>query len=228
MQYCHQLPVPSHCSNLRSNTCWRCTSSMTRAPCVWAMTQRRPSIWCTAWDISTPLCSQWNDTLPFLKVEDIHGLSEVLMGVSEGRWCPSWIWMMNTGVRDDADMTGHKGMYPVILQAIPFARTEHIVWQPSGLNGVAVVHVQCGVQRKWGSRASSREDALGYLSGTEINGVSACSMLIKLTPLLTHQHFCCFMGKQLHLRRVRGCMHYIRLLFTSACSIVLCNSASAI
>ena len=36
--------------------------------------------------LSDPLVlPDWNNTLPILKVEDIHGLSEVLMGDSEGR-----------------------------------------------------------------------------------------------------------------------------------------------
>ena len=66
--------------------------------------------------------SEWNDTLPIFKVEDVCGLSEALMGDSEGRRRPSWIWTMDMGVvGDGADQAGNKGMYPLILQAIPFA-----------------------------------------------------------------------------------------------------------
>jgi len=36
----------------------------------------------------------WVVTLPVLKAEDVRGLSEALMGESEGKWHPSWIWTM--------------------------------------------------------------------------------------------------------------------------------------
>lgn len=54
---------------------------------------------------------EWNDTLPVLKMEDIHRLLEVLMGDSEGRRRPSWIWTMNMGiVADGTDKAGEEGM----------------------------------------------------------------------------------------------------------------------
>lgn len=61
--------------------------------------------------LSDPLVvPEWNDTLPVLKVEDIRGLSEVLMGDSEGRRRLSWIWTMNTGiVADGTDKAGEEG-----------------------------------------------------------------------------------------------------------------------
>ena len=61
--------------------------------------------------LSDPLVvPEWNDTLPVLKVEDIRGLSEALMGDSEGRRHPSWIWTMNTGiVADGTDKAGEEG-----------------------------------------------------------------------------------------------------------------------
>jgi len=45
--------------------------------------------------LSDPLIiPDWAATLPVLKVEDVHGLSEALMGESEGKRRPSWIWTM--------------------------------------------------------------------------------------------------------------------------------------
>ena len=54
----------------------------------------------------------WNDTLPVLKVGDVCGLSEALMGDSEGRRHPLWIWTMNTGAGDGADAAWDEGTYP--------------------------------------------------------------------------------------------------------------------
>ena len=49
--------------------------------------------------LSDPLVvPDWNDTLRVLKAEDVHGLSEALMGDSEGKRRPLWIWTMNMGV----------------------------------------------------------------------------------------------------------------------------------
>lgn len=53
----------------------------------------------------------WNDTLPALKVEDIHGLSEALMGDSEGRQHSPWIWTTPAGVVADGTDAGDKGTY---------------------------------------------------------------------------------------------------------------------
>jgi hypothetical protein len=83
-----------------------------------------------------PVTLDWNDTLPVLKVKDVRGLLEALKGDSEGRRRPLWIWTMNTGAGDGAV---RHGMKVRTHQAIPFARAEHIVWQLSGLNSVAVV-----------------------------------------------------------------------------------------
>lgn len=45
--------------------------------------------------LSNPLIlPDWVDTLPVLKTEDVRGLSEALMGESEGKRRPSWIWTM--------------------------------------------------------------------------------------------------------------------------------------
>ena len=70
--------------------------------------------------LSDPLVlPDWNDTLPVLKAEDVRGLSEALMGESEGKRRPSWIWTMNMGVAvEGADQAGNEGMYhsyPVYL-----------------------------------------------------------------------------------------------------------------
>ena len=75
--------------------------------------------------LSDPLVlPDWNDTLPILKAEDVRGLSEALMGDSEGKRRPSWIWTMNTGVGNSEDKAGDEGTYPLI--PIPFARAEHV------------------------------------------------------------------------------------------------------
>ena len=53
---------------------------------------------------------EWNVTLPVLKTEDIHELSEALVGESEGRRRWSWIWTTNTGlVAGGADKAGDEG-----------------------------------------------------------------------------------------------------------------------
>jgi hypothetical protein len=53
---------------------------------------------------------EWNDTLPVLKAEDVRGLSEALVGGSEGKRRPSWIWTTNTGlVAGGADKAGDEG-----------------------------------------------------------------------------------------------------------------------
>ena len=67
--------------------------------------------------LSDPLVvPDWNDTLHVLKAEDVHGLSEALMGDSEGKRHPSWIWTMNMGmVGGSADQAGDKGAYLLIL-----------------------------------------------------------------------------------------------------------------
>jgi hypothetical protein len=58
--------------------------------------------------LSDPLVvPDWGDTLPVLKAEDVRGLSEALMGESEGRRRPSWIWT-TTAV---AGGSGDEGMY---------------------------------------------------------------------------------------------------------------------
>jgi len=75
--------------------------------------------------LSDPLAlPDWNDTLPILKAEDVRGLSEGLMGDSEGKRRPSWIWTMNTGVGNSEDKAGDEGTYPLI--PIPFSRAEHV------------------------------------------------------------------------------------------------------
>ena len=63
--------------------------------------------------LSDPLVlPDWSDTLPVLKVEDVRGLSEALMGESEGKRRPSWIWTVNTAVAaEGADQAGNEGMY---------------------------------------------------------------------------------------------------------------------
>jgi hypothetical protein len=51
--------------------------------------------------------SVWNDAPPVFRVEDVHGLLEVLMGDSEGRQCPLWVWTRNTGVGEGSvDVAG--------------------------------------------------------------------------------------------------------------------------
>jgi hypothetical protein len=70
--------------------------------------------------LSDPLVlPDWCKSLPVLKVKDVHGLSEVLMGESEGKQHPSWIWTMNTGVvAEGTDQAGNEGtchLHPVYL-----------------------------------------------------------------------------------------------------------------
>jgi len=67
--------------------------------------------------LSDPLVvPEWNDTLRAPKAEDVRGLSEALMGESEGKRRPSRIWTMNTGVvGDSADQAGDEGMYLLVL-----------------------------------------------------------------------------------------------------------------
>ena len=74
--------------------------------------------------ISDPsVIPKWNDSLPVLKVEDIHRLSEALLGDSEGRRCPSWIWTRKTGVSaESADVVGDKGTY---ASSHPFAGANY-------------------------------------------------------------------------------------------------------
>jgi hypothetical protein len=55
--------------------------------------------------------------------------------------------MMNMGVGMVQIRQGTKVRNPLISQAIPFFRIEHMR-QLSGLNGLTVVHVQCGMQRE--------------------------------------------------------------------------------
>jgi hypothetical protein len=67
----------------------------------------------------------WSDTLHVLKDHDVHGLSEALMGDSEGTRRPSWIWMTNTGVlAGSADQMGDEGMQSLIPQSLPLNHTQ--------------------------------------------------------------------------------------------------------
>jgi hypothetical protein len=67
----------------------------------------------------------WNDTLPVLKVEDVRGLSDALMGDSEGRRRPSWIWTRNTGVgAGSAEAAGDEGAY---ASNHPFAGAKYVL-----------------------------------------------------------------------------------------------------
>ena len=53
----------------------------------------------------------WWDTLRVLKADDVRGLSDALIGDTEGTRRPSWIWTTNTGVlAGGADMMGDEGM----------------------------------------------------------------------------------------------------------------------
>lgn len=61
---------------------------------------------------------EWASTLPVLKVEDVRGLSEALMGESEGNRRPSWIWTVNTGMV--AGGSGDEGTYLVVTQVLHF------------------------------------------------------------------------------------------------------------
>jgi hypothetical protein len=57
----------------------------------------------------------WSDTLRVLKDDDVRGLSEALMGSSEGTRSPSWIWTTNTGVlAGGADQIGDEGTWSLI------------------------------------------------------------------------------------------------------------------
>jgi len=61
----------------------------------------------------------WSDTLPVLKADDIRGLSDALIGETEGTRRPSWIWTTNTGIlTGSVDMTGNEGMCSLSLQAV--------------------------------------------------------------------------------------------------------------
>ena len=53
----------------------------------------------------------WADNLPVLKAEDVRGLSDALLGDTEGTRRPSWIWTKNTGVASGEDMKGDEGMH---------------------------------------------------------------------------------------------------------------------
>ena len=53
----------------------------------------------------------WVDTLPILKAEDVRGLSEALMGESEGKRLLSWIWTIGV-------LGGGSGDEGTCLQAI--------------------------------------------------------------------------------------------------------------
>lgn len=61
--------------------------------------------------LSDPLITpEWVATLPVLKVEDVRGLSEALVGESEGKRRPSWIWTMG-------DLGGGSGDEGTCVQA---------------------------------------------------------------------------------------------------------------
>ena len=60
----------------------------------------------------------WADTLPVLKAEDVRGLSDALMGESEGTRRPSWIWTVNTGIL--AGGSGDEGTYSLVIQVLQF------------------------------------------------------------------------------------------------------------
>jgi hypothetical protein len=71
--------------------------------------------------LSEPLViPDWNNTLRVLKADDIRGLSEGLMGETEGTRRPSWIWTTNTGVLAGGDKAGEEGTYSLIRQSICF------------------------------------------------------------------------------------------------------------
>jgi hypothetical protein len=53
----------------------------------------------------------WSDTLRVLKTEDVRGLSDALLGDTEGMRLPSWIWTTNTGIQaSGVDQQGDEGM----------------------------------------------------------------------------------------------------------------------
>ena len=60
----------------------------------------------------------WANTLQVLKVEDVCGLSDALMGELEGQRPLLWIWMMNTGVLEGG--SGDKGTCLLVLQFLHF------------------------------------------------------------------------------------------------------------
>jgi hypothetical protein len=64
----------------------------------------------------------WNDALPVLRVEDVRGLSEALMGDSEGR---SWIWTTHTGVLADGTDAGDEGTYASLNHLIAELSMHH-------------------------------------------------------------------------------------------------------
>jgi hypothetical protein len=78
--------------------------------------------------LSDPLSiPNWNDSLPVLKADDVRGLSDALIGESEGTRRPSWIWTTNTGVlASGADKAGHEGTYLLILQGLFFGANYYI------------------------------------------------------------------------------------------------------
>jgi len=69
--------------------------------------------------LSDPLViPSWSDTLRVLKADDVRGLSDALMGDSEGARRPSWIWTTNTGVlAGGADQMGDEGTHSLLPQA---------------------------------------------------------------------------------------------------------------
>jgi hypothetical protein len=55
---------------------------------------------------------EWTDGLPVLKADDIRGLSDALLGETEGTRRPSWIWTTNTGIQaSGADNAADEGVY---------------------------------------------------------------------------------------------------------------------
>jgi hypothetical protein len=67
----------------------------------------------------------WSDTLRVLKDDDVRGLSDALMGDSEGTRRLSWIRMTNTGVlAGSADQMGDEGMQSLIPQSLPLNHTQ--------------------------------------------------------------------------------------------------------
>jgi hypothetical protein len=78
--------------------------------------------------LSDPLSiPNWNDSLPVLKADDVRGLSDALIGESEGTRRPSWIWTTNTGVlASGADKAGDEGTYLLILQGLFFGANYYI------------------------------------------------------------------------------------------------------
>jgi len=118
------------------------------------------------------------------------------MGDSEGRRRPSWIWTINTGAGDGGDAAGDEGMYPFMCQAIPFARAEHIVWQLSGLNGVAVI-TRVRTMR-YAAEVELLEEipcVLAFLEWDSDGRTARFTFKPMLLP--THQHLCHLRGRQL-------------------------------